>query len=102
MAPFLRERAPRLAEATGARVEVVEVRNRFYGDTVTIAGLLAGEDILRDLGEAREGDVVVLPAEALNGDDLFIDSFPLVELETAQRPATVLRGYEVTEALRSL
>jgi putative radical SAM enzyme (TIGR03279 family) len=102
MAPFLRERAPRLAEATGARVEVVEVRNRFYGDTVTIAGLLAGEDILRDLGEAREGDVVVLPAEALNGDDLFIDSLPLSELETAQRPATVLRGYEVTEALRSL
>jgi NifB/MoaA-like Fe-S oxidoreductase len=81
---------------------VVEVANRFYGPSVTIAGLLGGRDILRDLGEAREGDVVILPAEALNADDLFIDSFPLAELEARQRPATVLRGYEVTEALESL
>ncbi len=102
MAPFLEERAPRLAEATGAEVDVVRVTNRFYGASVTIAGLLGGEDMLTDLGEARDGDVVILPAEALNADGLFIDSVPLDDFKKAQSPATVLTGYEITEALESL
>jgi putative radical SAM enzyme (TIGR03279 family) len=102
MAPFIRERAGRLAGATGADVEVLEVANDFFGETCTVAGLLAGRDILRALGEGEERDIVVLPAEALNADDLFIDSFPLAELESAARPARVLRGYEITEALGTL
>jgi NifB/MoaA-like Fe-S oxidoreductase len=99
MAPFLRERAPRLSRATGAEVEVVPVVNHFFGETVTVAGLLGGRDILDALGGSEEGDVVVLPAEALNADELFIDSLPLAELEAAVRPAAVVRGTEVTQAL---
>ncbi len=102
MAPFIRERAGRLVEATGADVEVVEVVNDFFGETCTVAGLLAGRDILRALGGGEARDIVVLPAEALNADDLFIDSLSLAELESAARPARVLRGYEITEALAAL
>lgn len=102
MAPFLRERAPRLAGATGAEVDVVHVLNRFFGESVTVAGLLGGRDMIDALGPSREGDVVVLPAESLNGDELFIDSVPLADLVTAVAPASVIRGYEVTEALGGL
>jgi len=102
MAPFIAQKAARLAVATGAEVEVVEVTNRFYGESVTIAGLLGGEDILTDLGESRDGDVVVLPAEALNADDLFIDSVPRARVEEALAPARVVSGYEITEALAGL
>jgi putative radical SAM enzyme (TIGR03279 family) len=102
MAPFLRERAGALGSATGARVDVVEVVNDFFGETCTVAGLLAGEDILRALGRGGARDVVVLPAEALNADALFIDSVPLARVEAALSPATVVHGHEVTEALRRL
>ncbi len=102
MAPFLRERAPALAAATGADVEVVAVENRFFGETVTVAGLLAGADVRDALGAGREGDVVLLPGEALNADRLFIDSVPLAELEAALAPARVVAGHEITAALRSL
>lgn len=102
MAPFIRERSNRLAAATGTTVDVVEVVNDFFGETCTVAGLLGGADILRALGEGAEGDVIVLPAEALNADVLFIDSVPLARLEAALQPATVVRGYEITEALRHL
>jgi putative radical SAM enzyme (TIGR03279 family) len=102
MAPFLRERAGALASATGAQVEVVEVVNDFFGETCTVAGLLAGRDILKAVDGASPGDVVVLPAEALNGDALFIDSTPLADVASALAPAAVVRGYEVTEALRNL
>jgi putative radical SAM enzyme (TIGR03279 family) len=101
MAPFIRAQAPRLADASGADVEVVQVENSYFGSTVTIAGLLGGGDILEALGAGREGDVVVLPAEALNADDVFIDDVPLDELKTRLAPASIRVGYEITEALGS-
>jgi putative radical SAM enzyme (TIGR03279 family) len=102
MAPFMRERAGRLARATGASVDVVEVENRFFGDTVTVAGLLAGADIAAALGPGSENDIVLLPAEALNGDRLFIDSVPYDRVVERLAPARVVTGHEVTAALRSL
>lgn len=101
MAPFLRERAPRLAARVGAEVDVVHVENRYFGESVTIAGLLGGEDIAHAVGEGREGDVIVLPAEALNADDVFIDDVPLTEVAARLAPARILTGYEITEALSS-
>lgn len=99
MSPFLRDRSEALAQATGAAVEVVEVRNDYFGETVTIAGLLGGRDILGALGESRVGDVIVVPAEALNSEDAFIDNLPRTEFVAALGPATVRTGYEITEAL---
>lgn len=103
MAPILRERAPRLADATTASVEVVEVLNEYFGPTVTVAGLLAGRDIARALREAKPlaGDVVLIPAEALNAQDRFIDDFSRAELHRALGPVELRAGYEVTEALRA-
>lgn len=101
MAPFLRARAPRLAARVGAEVDVVHVENRYFGETVTIAGLLGGEDIARAVGQGREGDVIVLPAEALNAEDVFIDDVRLSDVAARLAPARILTGYEITEALSS-
>lgn len=102
MAPYLRERAPRVASQTGARVQVVEVVNDFFGETVTVAGLLAGRDIQAALGPAEGDDVIVLPAYALNADDLFIDSMPLSDLRASVAPAQVVSGTELTATLSLL
>ncbi len=102
MEPFFRERAGRLAQATHAEVEVVAVANDFYGESVTIAGLLAGRDIQARVGDSAADDLLLLPAEALNADELFIDSMPLSDLTAALSPARVAIGYEITECLRSL
>jgi putative radical SAM enzyme (TIGR03279 family) len=101
MGPFLSQRAEALARATGASVDVEVVPNHFYGEVVTTAGLMAGRDILAHLQGTVEGrDLILLPAEALNGDDLFIDSLPLSELRAALAPARVEAGHEMTELLR--
>jgi len=107
MAPFLEERAPLLAEATGAQVLVDHIRNDFYGEIVTTAGLLAGRDVLAQIGPGasdpvRAGDIVLIPGESLNGDDLFIDSLPLDELQAQLAPAVVRPGMEVTATLRDV
>ena len=102
MEPFFRERAARLADATGTEVDVVAVVNDFYGESVTVAGLLAGCDIRASLGETSDDELLLLPAEAVNSDGLFIDSMPLSDLTAALSPATVATGYEITECLQSL
>jgi NifB/MoaA-like Fe-S oxidoreductase len=85
----------------GAVVEVVEVRNEYFGETVTVAGLLGGGDILASLRpDAREGDLVVLSAEALNADEAFIDDMPMAGFAASLPGVEIRRAYEVTEALR--
>ncbi len=102
MAPFLEARATPLAEATGATVEVTMVRNQFFGDLVTVAGLLGGRDLLSAATYPSESDIILVPREALNQDDLFIDSLPLESVRQELSPARVVPAFEVTEALRSL
>ncbi|MSR23066.1 MAG: DUF512 domain-containing protein [Gemmatimonadetes bacterium] len=102
MRPFLEARRERLSEATRAEVEVRAVENQFYGQSITVAGLLAGADLLAAVPDSREGDLILVPREALNQDDLFVDSFPLDRLRAELAPARVVTGLEVTAALRSL
>ena len=102
MEPFMMGLAPRITAATGASVLVHKVVNRFYGELVTVAGLLGGRDLLDAVSDPQPSDVILLPREALNADDLFIDSFSLPDFRTAVAPARVLPALEITEALRSL
>jgi len=50
-------------------VEVVPVVNRFFGETVTVAGLLTGQDVVAQLRGRGLGDVVVLPAAMFGGPE---------------------------------
>jgi NifB/MoaA-like Fe-S oxidoreductase len=63
--------APVLRELTAGipNVEVVPVVNRFFGETVTVAGLLTGQDVAAQLRERSLGDVVVLPPAMFGGPE---------------------------------
>jgi len=99
MRPFLEEMAPAASRGLGCPVEVVAVRNRYFGSSVTIAGLLAGADILSAVGGTRPGDLVLLPGEALGGDRVFIDGVTLSRVEERLAPAVVRAGHELVETL---
>jgi putative radical SAM enzyme (TIGR03279 family) len=103
MAPFMEDLAPSLRQATGASVQVSPVANEFFGPSVTVAGLLAGQDLLLAVPpDVGSEDVILVPAEALNADDLFIDSMSLSDFRKVVAPARVMAGLEITEALRKL
>ncbi len=99
MRPFFEEMVPEASRRMGCAVEVLPVRNRYFGPSVTIAGLLAGGDILDAVGEGRQGDLVLLPGEALNGDRVFIDGVALAEVEARFAPAAVRPGHDLVGAL---
>ena len=81
--PLLSSLAERLESLTDKlTVNVVEVKNRFFGESITVSGLLTGVDILAALREIPLGDEVILPACCLRaGEDVFLCGMTLDELQ---------------------
>jgi putative radical SAM enzyme (TIGR03279 family) len=98
MEPVLTGLAERLARRSGARVDVLAVGNTFFGDSVTTAGLLAGQDIQRSLENAGPFDLALLPAESLNDDEQFVDNLEFSTLCARFAPAQLIPAFELTSA----
>ncbi len=78
IAPILVDAVPQL------EIEVLSIRNVFWGDVVTVANLLTGQDIWQALEKhGKLGDLVVLPPDVVNGDGLFLDDWSLEEMRSA-------------------
>ena len=83
-APLLEARLGRRLRDTGEaaawRVEVVPVRNRLFGASVNVAGLLGGAEVITALRCALPFDCALLPPEMLNADRLTLDGLHLNEI----------------------
>jgi putative radical SAM enzyme (TIGR03279 family) len=78
--PVLRPAVERLRQVRGLDAELVPITNDFYGESVTVAGLLVGEDILRQLQARPRFDRVLLPSVCTR-DGYFLDDRHVLELE---------------------
>ena len=98
--PWLERKVGSVMRELGVDLSFHMVRNRFWGGTVTVSGLLTGKDLLKAANDlAGRGDDVILPPNCLNNDDLFLDNMTLEEFCSAT-PATVLVGsYDMTETI---
>jgi putative radical SAM enzyme (TIGR03279 family) len=73
--------AERLADRTGASLEVVAVENRLFGPSVTVAGLVAGRDIAAALAGKAKGVVLVPDVMLKEGEGVFLDDLTPGDLE---------------------
>lgn len=63
---------------------VVPIVNDFFGDTITVAGLVTGGDLLKQLRGRELGDALLLPDVMLRREgDIFLDDVSLEELSEA-------------------
>jgi NifB/MoaA-like Fe-S oxidoreductase len=53
--------AEEFTQLTGWAIEVVPIVNERLGDTITVAGLLMGDDVIGQLKNRALGDILVLP-----------------------------------------
>ena len=61
-APILKRCIARFNDKFGSRLRVCEVENRFLGKSITVAGLLGGQDILSCIGRKRYlGQFLIIP-----------------------------------------
>lgn len=72
----------RLKSIRGITLRKVTANNGFFGESVTVSGLLTGRDVLRALKGKRLGDLVVIPSTMLKEEEaVFLDGMTLEELQ---------------------
>jgi putative radical SAM enzyme (TIGR03279 family) len=98
MAPLMMELVRELEEQTKARFEVIRAENSLFGSGVTTAGLLVGADMRRELVGRTDLDLVLIPAESINEDGLFLDDDTFESLRAAL-PMPVLASYDFIDVL---
>jgi len=98
MGPLLPQVAADLTAATGAHFEILTLENTLFGPSVTTAGLLPGKAVLAALQGRTDLDLVLLPAESVNDDLLFMDDLEAHDL-AAQLPVPVRLSYDFVDAL---
>ena len=79
--PILNDFVSRLNKQAATRLKVIAVKNRFFGEEITVAGLMAGGDLLRARDQI-EGDFLIVPEQAcLKSGHVFLDDSTLEDLE---------------------
>ena len=79
--PFIRDKAQILSQKLGLTIHVYPVENHFFGSSVTVAGLLTGGDLVRELKNKPLGEKLLLPSVMFReGGEEFLDNMTLSEL----------------------
>ncbi|KAM3111617.1 TIGR03279 family radical SAM protein [Phormidesmis sp. 146-33] len=72
----------RLNQVQGLRVKMVALNSQYWGQTMTVTGLLTGQDILQALQGQELQDGILLPSLMLkHGDTVFLDDMRVEDLE---------------------
>ena len=84
-------------------VNVKPIRNDFFGGSVTVSGLVTGNDIINQLKGTPLGDALLIPENMLRAEgDLFLDNVSVSELSRAlsvEITVTERGGYPLCEAM---
>ena len=65
-------------------IQVIPIRNDFFGEQITVSGLLTGRDIMRQLTGKNLGDKLLLPCNLLrSGEEVFLDDVMLCDMKNA-------------------
>jgi PDZ domain protein len=75
-------------------ISVYKIRNDFFGETITVAGLVTATDMLNQLAGKNLGDELLIPKVMLKSDEnIFLDSITLKDFE--QKLGTKVRVVDV-------
>lgn len=90
----------------GVDYKIYTIRNDFFGEKITVAGLLTGQDIISQLkGRDLKGRLLLPPGVLRSEGDLFLDDTHIDDLQKAVGvPANCVpgNGYELCDFILSL
>ncbi len=82
-------------------IDVKEIVNNFFGETITVAGLLTGKDIIDQLKDEKLGDYLIIPSNMLKKgyelgnyeEQIFLDNITVSDLEKSLNTKVLICDY---------
>ena len=93
--PYLKKMVEQICEAyPNVKVHLYPITNQFFGELITVSGLLTGQDIRDQLIGKELGEVLLLPQNVLrSGERVFLDDLTVEDLEKAlQVPINIVKS----------
>lgn len=93
--PYIRRMAGQMEEAfPNLHIHVYDITNVFFGEMITVSGLLTGQDIRDQLAGKDLGSRLLLPQNVLrSGESVFLDDLTVADLEKAlQVPINIVKS----------
>ncbi len=81
-------------EFPGYEVDIVEIRNDFFGENITVSGLITAQDMVAQLKGRELGDAIAIPCNMLRmGERVFLDDWSVDDVENAlQVPLIIVKS----------
>ena len=92
---YLKEMVEKLqVKYPNVKVHLYQIRNDFFGEKITVAGLITGQDLMKQLKGKELGQRLLLPCNMLrDGEEVFLDDTTLTEVkETLQVEVCVVKS----------
>ena len=82
-------------------IDVKKIVNNFFGETITVAGLLTGTDIIKQLTGEKLGEYLMIPSNMLksgyelgdNDQQIFLDNITVSDLEKSLKTKVLICDY---------
>ena len=82
-------------------INVKKISNYFFGETITVAGLLTGNDIIKQLENEKLGDYIIIPSNMLKKgyelgnyeEQIFLDNITINDLEKSLSAKVLICDY---------
>lgn len=79
------------AKFPNININCYEITNDFFGNSITVTGLLTGQDIIAQLKDKELGDMLLIPTNTLkSGERVFLDDITVDQLENNLQINTVI------------
>lgn len=105
--PYIQKMADRLMmRCPGTDIRVYPIRNDFFGELITVSGLITGRDLIAQLRGQELGDRLLLPCNMFrSGEEVFLDDMTLSQLaKSLQVRVDIVKssGQDFVEAILDL
>lgn len=85
------------------QAQLVRIENRFFGPSITVAGLITGQDIISQLEGCDVGDALLVPSVMLRYErDRFLDDVTVEELSKAVKAPVVIFEPDAAGMIKAL
>jgi NifB/MoaA-like Fe-S oxidoreductase len=75
----------------GLNLRVVPIINNFFGRTITVSGLITGQDLIEQLKEYKNIDGIIIPKCMLRkGEEIFLDDITVEDLKDKLKTNVIL------------